>query len=88
MGPAKYRVGEFDIAVVSDGTFRLDGGAVFGIIPRLMWEPVIGSERIDAQHRIPLGLNCMLVRRGDDVLLVETGLGDKLEGVARERTFP
>lgn len=88
IGPARYTVGEFDIAVVSDGTFRLDGGAVFGIIPRLMWEPMIGSDRIDEHHRIPLGLNCMLVRRGDDVLLVETGMGDKLEGVARERTFP
>jgi glyoxylase-like metal-dependent hydrolase (beta-lactamase superfamily II) len=86
--PARYTVGGFDIAVVSDGTFRLDGGAVFGIVPRVMWEPVIGSDRIDDKHRIPLGLNCMVVRRGGDVLLVETGMGDKLEGVARERTFP
>lgn len=87
-GPARYRVGEFDIAVVSDGQFRLDGGAVFGLIPRVMWEPVIGSENIDSEHRIPLGLNCMLVRRGDDVLLVETGMGNKLTGAARERVFP
>ncbi len=86
--PARYTVGEFDIAVVSDGTFWLDGGAVFGIVPRVMWEPVIGSDRIDDQHRVPMGLNCMVVRRGADVLLVETGMGDKLEGVARERTFP
>jgi glyoxylase-like metal-dependent hydrolase (beta-lactamase superfamily II) len=34
-----------------------------------------------------LGLNCMLVRRRDDLLLIETGMGDKLEGVARDRTF-
>lgn len=86
--PARYAVGEFDIAVVSDGQLRLDGGAVFGLVPRVLWEPVIGSENIDDQHRIPLGLNCMVVRRGDDVLLVETGMGNKLHGAMRERVFP
>ncbi len=86
--PARYTVGAFEIAVISDGTFRMDGGAVFGVVPRTMWEPAVGSSVIDAQHRVPLGLNCMLVRRGDEVLLVETGLGNKLEGVARERVFP
>ena len=87
-GAAHYTVGRFEIAVVSDGIFRMDGGAVFGVIPRTMWEPVVGSENVDSFHRVPLGLNCMLVRRGDDVLLVETGLGNKLEGVQRERIFP
>jgi glyoxylase-like metal-dependent hydrolase (beta-lactamase superfamily II) len=87
-GAARYKVGELDIAVVSDGTFRLDGGAVFGLIPRIMWEPIIGAEQIDEQYRIPLGLNCMVVRRGDDVLVVDTGMGNKLEGVARDRSFP
>ncbi len=83
-----YRVGDFDIAVISDGTMRLDGGAVFGIVPRVLWEPVIGSENIDREHRIPLGLNCMLVRRGEHVLMVETGLGNKLQGAMREKIFP
>lgn len=87
-GIQRYRVGDFDIAVVSDGTMRLDGGAVFGIVPRVLWEPVVGSEHIDREHRIPLGLNCMLVRRGEHVLLVETGLGNKLEGAMREKVFP
>ena len=86
--PARYTVGAFEIAVISDGVFRMDGGAVFGVIPRTMWEPVVGPANVDAQHRVPLGLNCMLVRRGDDVLLVETGLGNKLEGIQRERIFP
>ncbi len=86
--PARYRVGDFDIAVISDGYVKLDGGAVFGLIPRVMWEPVVGSELIDEQHRIPLGLNCMVVRRGDDVLLVETGMGNKHSGAVREKAFP
>ncbi len=86
--PARYRVGDFDIAVISDGYVKLDGGAVFGLIPRVMWEPVVGRELIDEQHRIPLGLNCMVVRRGDDVLLVETGMGNKHSGAVREKAFP
>ena len=86
--PRTYRVGEFDIAIISDGTMRLDAGAVMGVIPRVMWEPIVGRENIDAEHRMELGLNCMLDRRGDDVLLVDTGLGNKLEGAVRERMFP
>jgi glyoxylase-like metal-dependent hydrolase (beta-lactamase superfamily II) len=86
--PARYTVGDFKIAVVSDGHIRLDGGAVFGLVPRILWEPVIGRENIDAEHRIPLGLNCMVVRRGGDVLLVETGMGNKHTGVVRERHYP
>ena len=86
--PRTYRVGEFDIAIISDGTMRLDAGAVMGVIPRVMWEPIVGRENIDAEHRMELGLNCMLVRRGDDVLLVDSGLGNKHEGAVSERMFP
>jgi glyoxylase-like metal-dependent hydrolase (beta-lactamase superfamily II) len=85
---ARYRCGEFDLAVLSDGHIRLDAGAVFGLIPRVMWEPVIGRDAIDEQYRIPLALNCLLVRRGDDVLLIETGMGNKHSGAVRERVFP
>ncbi|MXY87623.1 MAG: MBL fold metallo-hydrolase [Dehalococcoidia bacterium] len=85
---ATYTTGEFDIAVVSDGHIKLDGGAVFGLVPRILWEPVVGSETIDAEHRIPLALNCMLVRRGDDTVLVETGMGTKYTERERERIWP
>jgi len=88
MAAAHYRVGNLDVAVVSDGTFRLDGGAVFGLIPRVMWEPVIGRENIDDEYRIPLGLNCMVVRSGDEVLVADTGFGNKLAGAVRERSYP
>lgn len=86
--PAKYRVGDLDVAIVSDGVMRLDGGAVFGLVPRIMWEPAVGPENVDAEYRIPLSLNCMVVRREHEVLLVETGLGNKLTGPARERFYP
>lgn len=85
---ARYTVGEFEIAVVSDGEIRLDGGAVFGLVPRLLWEPVIGRENIDAEYRIPQGLNCMLVRRGETVALIETGMGNKHDEKVRTRIFP
>ncbi|MCC7364232.1 MAG: MBL fold metallo-hydrolase [Dehalococcoidia bacterium] len=86
--PARYRLGDFDIAVISDGYIKLDGGAVFGLVPRVLWEPVIGKDHIDDQHRISLGLNCLVVRRGSDVLLIETGMGSKLTGSMREKVFP
>ena len=83
-----YRVGEFDLAIVSDGFIKLDAGAVNGLVPRLLWEPVIGVDHIDAQHRMALGLNCMVVRRGSDVLLIETGMGNKHGPQVREKSFP
>ncbi|MBN2170292.1 MAG: MBL fold metallo-hydrolase [Candidatus Krumholzibacteriota bacterium] len=59
---------------VSDGTFRLDGGAMFGVVPRVLWEK---ARPPDARNRILLGLNCMLVAGPDYLALVDTGLGDK-----------
>lgn len=86
--PARYKLGEMDIAVISDGYIKLDAGAVMGLIPRVMWEPVIGKENLDDEYRMRLGLNCMVVRSRDDVLLVDTGIGNKLSGAARDRAFP
>ena len=86
--PVRYTVGELDIAVICDGYMKLDAGAVMGLIPRMLWEPIIGKENIDAEHRMRLSLNCMVVRSGDEVLLVDTGIGNKLEGAMRERAFP
>lgn len=67
-------LGDLDLAVVSDGEFRLDGGAMFGVVPRVMWEKVAPP---DGQNRIRMGTNCLLVARGNDLLLVDTGIGDK-----------
>ena len=77
-----------DIAVICDGYIKLDAGAVMGLIPRVMWEPVIGRENLDAEHRMKLSLNCMVVRSGKEILLVDTGIGNKLEGALRDRAFP
>jgi glyoxylase-like metal-dependent hydrolase (beta-lactamase superfamily II) len=68
------RVGDFDLRLVSDGTFRLDGGAMFGVVPRTLWGKV---KPPDEQNRIRMGTNCLLAARGSDLLLVDTGIGDK-----------
>ncbi len=72
---ARYRVGNVELAVVNDGTFGYDAGAVFGIVPRVMWERVVPP--LDAMHRLTLGLNCLLLRSEGKTVLIETGVGGK-----------
>jgi glyoxylase-like metal-dependent hydrolase (beta-lactamase superfamily II) len=69
-------LGDFKLTVVSDGEFRLDGGAMFGVVPRVLWEK---EKPPDERNRIKMGTNCLLVERGDDLLLIDTGIGDKHE---------
>ena len=68
------KVGKFDIQPVTDGRFRLDGGAMFGVVPKILWERCCQP---DDQNRISLGLNCLLIRTGRKNILIDTGLGDK-----------
>lgn len=67
-------LGDLKLTVVSDGEFRLDGGAMFGVVPRTMWEKPAPP---DGRNRIRMGTNCLLVERGSDLLLIDTGIGDK-----------
>jgi len=82
---ARYRLGALDLAVLSDGRFYQDAGAVFGIVPRIMWEPFAGT--LDDRHRVSLALNSLLLRSGGRLVLIETGVGDK-PGTARETSSP
>ncbi|MEX1021555.1 MAG: MBL fold metallo-hydrolase [Dehalococcoidia bacterium] len=72
---ARYQVGAVDFAVVNDGTYYYDAGAVFGVVPRVMWERVVPP--LDERYRIPLGLNCLLLRSQGKTILIETGVGAK-----------
>ncbi len=65
--------GDFEIHLVSDGMFRLDGGAMFGVIPKVLWQK---TDPPNEMNRILLGLNCMLIKTRDDVILVDTGIGE------------
>jgi glyoxylase-like metal-dependent hydrolase (beta-lactamase superfamily II) len=63
------------------GHFRLDGGGMFGVVPRSVWAR---STTPDAQNRIPLQHNCLLLRGGSRIVLVEAGSGDKFDEKNRQ----
>jgi glyoxylase-like metal-dependent hydrolase (beta-lactamase superfamily II) len=67
-------LGDFTLHALESGTQRLDGGAMFGVVPKPLWERRIPA---DARNRIPLGLRCLLVETRDALVLIETGLGNK-----------
>ena len=69
------RLGEFELSIFSDGNYRLDGGAFFGVIPKVMWSH---KTEADEQNYVQSGLNSLLIRTGKQTVLVETGMGNKL----------
>jgi glyoxylase-like metal-dependent hydrolase (beta-lactamase superfamily II) len=68
-------LGDFELIVVSDGTYFLDGGAFFGVVPKVMWEKKV---KADERNRVHAGLNSLFVRTGKHNVLIETGIGNKL----------
>src|SRR6266850_721180 len=71
----RLTLGDFELTAISDGTYHLDGGAFFGVVPKVMWERRV---KADEKNLVPSGLNSVLVRTGDKTVLIETGLGNKL----------
>jgi glyoxylase-like metal-dependent hydrolase (beta-lactamase superfamily II) len=72
----KLRLGEFDIWGLRDGDFYLDGGAMFGVVPKTLWEKKCPA---DAANRIRLSLNSILIKTPAALILVETGIGTKMD---------
>ena len=68
-------LGDFELSVFSDGLYTLDGGAFFGVIPKVMWSKKVSA---DPQNYVVSGLNSLLIRTGKQNVLVETGMGNKL----------
>jgi glyoxylase-like metal-dependent hydrolase (beta-lactamase superfamily II) len=70
--------GPWDVQIVSGGTFRLDGGAMFGTVPKVVWNKLYPA---DEENQIPMATNCLLIRREvhgkRHVVLVDNGNGDK-----------
>jgi hypothetical protein len=62
------------VDVLRAGDFRLDGGGMFGLIPKVQWSTWVEA---DADNRIPLACNALLLRDGARTVLVETGYGDR-----------
>ena len=78
---ARTQLGDFELTICTDGTYKLDGGAMFGVVPKTLWEKRTPA---DEQNRIVLGLNTVVVRTGKQTVLIETGIGNKQSAKMRE----
>lgn len=67
-------LGRWRIHAIQAGGQKLDGGAMFGVVPKPLWERRIAA---DARNRIALGMRCLLVEHGDGLVLIDTGAGNK-----------
>src|SRR5688572_15582437 len=84
-------LGDYRIEIIPDTEFRLDGGAIFGVVPRVLWERVSAPDEL---NRVRLNMNCVFVDTGIERILVETGIGEKwsekalqMYGIFREKPF-
>lgn len=76
----RITLGDFELSIFSDGTYPQDGGAFFGVVPKVMWSRKVAS---DDKNYVTAGLNSLLIRTerprtGKQTVLVETGMGNKL----------
>ena len=76
----RLTLGDFELSVFSDGTYPLDGGALFGVVPKVMWSRKVTA---DEKNHVITGLNSLVIRMdgprtGRKTVLVETGMGNKL----------
>src|SRR6476659_3527977 len=81
--------GDYRVEIIPDTEFRLDGGAMFGVVPRVLWERVCPPDEL---NRIRMNMNCVFVDTGKEKILIETGIGEKwnekqtgMYGISRER---
>jgi glyoxylase-like metal-dependent hydrolase (beta-lactamase superfamily II) len=72
---ARFSIGSVPFAVVNDGSHWYDAGAIFGIVPRVMWERQVRV--LDDRYRMETGLNCLLLRSQGKTVLIESGVGGK-----------
>jgi glyoxylase-like metal-dependent hydrolase (beta-lactamase superfamily II) len=85
------QLGDYRVEIVPDTIFRLDGGAMFGVVPRILWSRVCPP---DEHNRVRLNMNCLFVETANERVLIETGIGEKwtpeqasLYGIERERSL-
>src|SRR5213075_1724070 len=68
-------LGDFELTIVSDGTYLLDGGGFFGVVPKSLWSRKVTA---DENNLVSSWLNSLLVRTGKKNILIESGIGNKL----------
>jgi glyoxylase-like metal-dependent hydrolase (beta-lactamase superfamily II) len=83
--------GEYRVEIIPDCEFRLDGGAMFGVVPRNLWSKFSPP---DDQNRIRMNMNCLFLEGGGQRILIDTGIGEKwserhreMYGINRVRSF-
>src|SRR5688572_17738914 len=83
--------GDYRVEIIPDTEFRLDGGAMFGVVPRVLWANVCAP---DEHNRITMNMNCVFVDTGHERVLNETGIGEKwsdkqtsMYGITRQRSL-
>jgi len=84
-------IGDHRIEVIPDTEFWLDGGAMFGVVPRVLWEKVCPPDEF---NRIRMNMNCVFIDNGKEKVLIETGIGEKwsdkqvaMYGIDRKQSF-
>ena len=85
------QLGDYRVEIVPDTEFWLDGGAMFGVVPRTLWSQ---SCPPDEQNRVRLNMNCLFIEAGRERIIIETGIGDKwsakqeaMYGITRRRSL-
>jgi methylmalonyl-CoA epimerase len=72
----RHTLGNYELISLSDGFIGLDGGAMFGVVPKTLWEKRLPP---DDSNRIPLAMRPLIVRTGDVTLIIDAGCGDKMD---------
>jgi len=75
------KLGKFDLIPISDGSFFLDGGTMFGVVPKVLWSKIVEPDNL---NRVEIPLNCLLIKTPGANILVDTGIGNKLDEKFRE----
>ncbi|MCX7836214.1 MAG: MBL fold metallo-hydrolase [bacterium] len=69
-----FSIDSYTLEPLVTGTFALDGGAMFGVVPKVLWNSKIASDEL---NRIPLSLRSLLIRGEGKIILIDVGIGDK-----------
>lgn len=79
------RLGDWTITAFEESRFAMDGGAMFGVVPRIIWKKLLPP---DSENRVPMRANVFVVRAGDANLILDAGLGDVLSDMDRKIYAP
>ena len=69
-------IGDYTLHSIDSGHFRLDAGAMFGIIPKALWER---KTTADDRNRLSLAMRCLLLEGNDRLILIDNGVGHKYD---------